>query len=143
MQKIIQQQFTRFGFAVLLIILSQFAWSEADDKYYQVGSTLNISQTEAVPVEVAVSDVLELQDAIDVVITQNPGLAAIQARADALAAVPSQKSSLPDPMLMFNAMNLPVDSFDLQQEAMTQLQVGVSQMLPYPGKLALREAAAE
>ncbi len=137
MQKRIQQQFSQFGLTVLLIISSsQFAWGESSDTYY-----LATNQTEAI--ETIMPDELKLQDAIDILITENPGLAAIQAKADALAAVPSQKSSLPDPMLMFNAMNVPVDSFDLQQEAMTQLQIGFSQMLPYPGKLALHEEIAE
>ncbi len=141
MQKILKQQLAQFGLAVLLISSGQFAWGETGDTFYPAGNTLQTNQAE--PVETTAPSVLKLQDAIDTVIAENPGLAAIQARANALAAVPSQKNSLPDPMLMFNAMNLPVDSFDLQQEAMTQLQVGFSQMLPYPGKLALREEVAE
>ncbi len=72
----------------------------------------------------------------------NPGLEALRRRAEALAAVPSQAGTLPDPRLHLNAMNLPVDSLALSQEAMTQLQVGFSQALPFPGKLALREAVA-
>jgi len=36
-----------------------------------------------------------------------------------------------------------MDSFDFTQEAMTMLQVGFSQTLPFPGKLALSVAAAE
>jgi outer membrane protein TolC len=46
-------------------------------------------------------------------------------------------------MVSFGAQNLPTDSFDLGQEPMTQMRFGVSQQIPYPGKLALREAAAE
>lgn len=87
--------------------------------------------------------ILLVEDAVAMALADNPGLAAMKARAEALAAVPSQKGSLPDPRLSFNMMNLPVDSFDLTQEPMTQLQVGFSQMLPFPGKLALREAIAE
>jgi len=87
--------------------------------------------------------VLSLQDAVTEVLNANPGLAMMQARVHALAAIPEQKGSLPDPKLVLNAMSLPVDSFELQQEPMTQLQVGFSQMLPYPGKLALRESIAE
>lgn len=89
------------------------------------------------------STVLSLHDAVSEVLRSNPGLAMMQARVQALAAIPTQKSTLPDPRLILNAMSLPVDSFDLQQEPMTQLQVGFSQMLPYPGKLALRESIAE
>ncbi len=80
--------------------------------------------------------------AVAAALADNPGLAAIEARARALRAVPEQKGTLPDPQLMFNIMNLPVDSFSFTREAMTQVQVGISQMLPYPGKLALQEEAA-
>lgn len=38
--------------------------------------------------------------------------------------------SLPDPKLKLGVMNLPTDSFDLDQEAMTQLQIGVIQFFP-------------
>jgi len=87
--------------------------------------------------------VLLLEDAVAISLADNPGLAAMKTRAEALAAIPSQKGALPDPRLSLNAINLPIDSFDFTQEGMTQLQVGFSQMLPFPGKLALSAAAAE
>lgn len=37
---------------------------------------------------------------------------------------------LPDPMVRFGVMNLPTDTFDLDQEPMTQLQFGVRQQFP-------------
>lgn len=89
------------------------------------------------------SKTLLIEDAVAMALADNPGLAAMKSRAEALAAIPSQKGTLPDPRLSINMMNLPLDSFDFTQEGMTQLQVGFSQMLPFPGKLALREAAAE
>ncbi len=85
---------------------------------------------------------LTLDDAVATALAGNPGLAAIEARARALDEVPAQKGTLPDPQLLFNLMNLPVDSFSFSQEAMTQVQIGISQMLPYPGKLALQEEVA-
>ena len=72
----------------------------------------------------------------------NPGLAAMQLRYEALLDVPSQVGTLPDPMVNLNAMNFPTDTFDRGQEAMTQLQVGFSQVFPFPGKLSLKEEAA-
>ena len=87
--------------------------------------------------------ILLLEDAVAIALADNPGLASMKTRAEALAAIPSQKSSLPDPRLSLNVMNLPTDSFDFDQEPMTQLQFGLSQMLPFPGKLALRAGAAE
>ncbi len=86
---------------------------------------------------------LLLEDAVAISLADNPGLAAIKTRAEVLALIPSQQGALPDPRLSLNMMNLPIDSFDFNQEPMTQLQVGFSQMLPFPGKLALSEAVAE
>jgi len=86
--------------------------------------------------------ILTLQSAADLAVQDNPDLAQIQARARAMAAIPSQEGALPDPQISFNAMNLPVDTFNLQQEDMAQLGVGISQTIPFPGKLALREQAA-
>ncbi|MEN8133565.1 MAG: TolC family protein [Pseudomonadota bacterium] len=85
---------------------------------------------------------LSLEAAVEMALRDNPGLAEMDARARAMAAIPSQAGSLPDPSLSLNALNLPTDSFDLDQEAMTQLQVGISQALPFPGKLGLKQEAA-
>lgn len=85
---------------------------------------------------------LPLADAVETALRDNPGLAEMQARAQAMAAVPSQAGSLPDPSLSLGALNLPTDSFALDQEPMTQIQVGISQALPFPGKLDLKESAA-
>jgi len=87
-------------------------------------------------------ELLTLERAIDTALRDNPGLAEMQARAEAIAAIPSQAGTLPDPMVSFNAMNLPMDTFDISQEEMTQMQIGISQTIPFPGKLALREQAA-
>jgi len=85
---------------------------------------------------------LTLKAATAAALASNPSLAAIQSRADALAAIPPQVESLPDPRLMVNLVNLPLDDPSFTQEGMTQFQIGVTQMLPYPGKLALRGKAA-
>jgi len=86
---------------------------------------------------------LFIEDAIVTAVDGNPGLAEMQARYEALAQIPSQLGTMPDPILSLNAMNLPTDTFNVGQEAMTQMQVGISQAIPFPGKLALREGASE
>ncbi len=88
------------------------------------------------------AEVLTLPAAIELAVRDNPNLAQMQARSDAMATIPLQAGSLPDPVISFNALNLPTDSFDTAQENMTQLQGGISQVIPFPGKLALREQAA-
>jgi cobalt-zinc-cadmium efflux system outer membrane protein len=97
----------------------------------------------ASPVQNKTANTLQLEDAVAIAIEGNPGLAEMQARAEAMAAIPSQAGALPDPMLMLGALNLPTDTFNLDQEAMTQLQIGIEQSLPFPGKSGLKERAAE
>ncbi|MCF6280744.1 MAG: TolC family protein [Candidatus Polarisedimenticolaceae bacterium] len=85
---------------------------------------------------------LSVEQAVAEALTRNPTLAAIEARAVALATIPDQVGALRDPRLSIKTLNVPLDSLSFTQEGMTQLQVGLSQMLPYPGKLALRSKAA-
>jgi len=86
---------------------------------------------------------LTVYQAEQIAVKNNPALAAAGEKAQAMAAIPSQVGSLPDPKVSLNAMNLPVDSFSTTQENMTQLQLGFSQALPFPGKLGLKAEAAE
>ncbi|MDX8405954.1 MAG: TolC family protein [Mariprofundus sp.] len=86
--------------------------------------------------------VLTLSKAELLATMHNQALAASTKNAEAMAAIPPQVGTLPDPMLSLNALNFPVNSFSATQEAMTQMQVGISQALPFPGKLSLREKAA-
>jgi outer membrane protein, heavy metal efflux system len=70
----------------------------------------------------------------------NPQILAAQRDWQAAAQVPSQVSTLPDPEVMVQQMSagtpLPFDGFNSVQ--MTYLGFGVSQSIPYPGKLRLR-----
>ncbi|GAB4121091.1 MAG: TolC family protein [Sideroxydans sp.] len=86
---------------------------------------------------------LQLDEAVALALTGNPGLSARQSRAEALAAVPEQVATLPDPTLSLNALSFPTDTFSGSQEAMTQRQIGIALTLPFPGKLGLREQAAD
>ena len=90
-----------------------------------------------------VLDSLTLESAVAIAVEGNPGLAEMRARAEAMSAIPSQAGSLPDPVVSLNALNFPTDTFNRDQEPMTQLQIGIEQALPFPGKLGLKERAAE
>ena len=92
--------------------------------------------------EAAIAEPLTLPQAVSAALSNNAGLAQSHARAKALAEIPSQVSTLPDPTLSLSALNLPTDTYSVSQEAMTQMQVGVGVSLPFPGKLGLREQAA-
>ncbi len=87
--------------------------------------------------------ILSLTEARHIAVKANPSLAATQARAMAMAEIPPQAGTLPDPRLAFDAVNLPVDTFSTAQENMTQLRVGLSQDIPFPGKLRLKSQAAQ
>lgn len=117
---------------LLILLLYSIQSSYADD--------LNLTPSKQSTA--ATSNALTLAFALSRVQLENLGLAEIQARAEAMAAIPSQVASLPDPVISFNTLNLPTNSFDTAQETMTQLQFSISQQLPYPGKLALKESAA-
>lgn len=84
-----------------------------------------------------------LDDAVEIAVANSPSLAAMSARLQALGTVPSQVNALPDPMLSVNAMSLPIDTFDTDQEPMTQLQIAYSQPLPFPGKRGIRKDIAD
>ncbi len=103
-------------------------------------ATFNASASDAVTAE---PDRLTLDDAVRTALVNNPRLAQLRFQAEALEAVPSQAGALPDPTLDLNALNFPTDTFDRDQEPMTQLQVGLHQTFPFPGKRGLRRAAAE
>jgi outer membrane protein TolC len=86
---------------------------------------------------------LNIGRAVQIALEANSRLLTLNAEAEAMAFAPSQVGALPDPMLSFNAMNLPTDTFDLDQEPMTQLQLMLSQKFPFPGKRQLRREVAE
>ena len=91
-----------------------------------------------------IQKVLSLDDAVKRALAASPNLARANARTQALAAKVPQAGALPDPRLSLNAMNVPTDTFRLDQEAMTQMQLGLTQAFPFPGKRRLKgKAAAE
>ena len=79
----------------------------------------------ALPARAASDAVLLPEDAVALALAHSPALAARQSRAEALAAVPSQVGTMPDPTLSLNAINFPTDTFSSSQEAMTQQQIGL------------------
>lgn len=85
---------------------------------------------------------LSLSDAEQLMLN-NPMLAQVREKHQALLEIPSQVGSLPDPIININAMNFPVSDFHRRTEPMTQLQVGVMQTFPFPGKRALKSQAAQ
>ena len=94
-------------------------------------------------VESQISSEVELEQAVTLALDHSLELASIRARSGAMRAASSYAGAFPDPTLSLNAMNMPTDTFSLDQEAMTQMQVALSQSFPFPGKRKLRREAVE
>lgn len=73
---------------------------------------------------------------------RNPELSAARRAVEAASARVPQAGALPDPVLGVGVMNLPILTPRLGQDFMTMATVQIGEMLPFPGKLRLREGAA-
>ncbi len=86
---------------------------------------------------------VHLSELIKEGLEHNPGLQGVYSAWQTEQAKIPQAGALPDPVLSFNLMNLPINSFDLNQEPMTGKQISLMQMFPFPGKLGLKEKIAK
>ncbi|WP_288367765.1 TolC family protein [uncultured Alcanivorax sp.] len=84
-------------------------------------------------------ETLTLDEAITLAIDTDPWLTGSQYTQQALTDEATAAATLPDPRMSLMAGNFPVDTFDLNQEAMTQLSVGISQMFPRGDSLSLAQ----
>jgi outer membrane protein TolC len=80
---------------------------------------------------------LSLDDAGRLATTQQPQLTAQEAGIAALREDAAAARQLPDPKLILGVEGLPTDSFSLTRQDMTQVVVGLSQMIPGGTKLDL------
>lgn len=75
-------------------------------------------------------------------IAQNKEIKSLEDKVESLKKEIPFEGSLDDPRLGFAVLNLPTDTFDFDQEPMTQKQVSISQKIPWFGKLDLRSKRA-
>ncbi len=80
---------------------------------------------------------LTLAEAVAIAQRNDPWLLGSEFRQQAMAADAVVAGSLPDPMVDLAFANLPTDTFDFDQEAMTQFKVGVVQAFPRGDSRAL------
>lgn len=85
----------------------------------------------------AATDELSLAEAEHIALRGDPMLANIDATAQALDESAIADGQLPDPKLKFSLFNFPTDTFDRDQEPITQLRFGVQQTIPRGDTLAL------
>ncbi|MDM7859934.1 TolC family protein [Alteromonas sp. ASW11-36] len=83
---------------------------------------------------------LSLENAINIAQTRDDWLIKSRVEQQRLITLSEGANVLPDPTLSVGFLNLPTDSLALDQEPMTQLKVGVSQMFPRGDTLSLQEA---
>ena len=83
---------------------------------------------------------LELAEAERLAIESDPQLQAIDARSRASGHLAVSEAQLPDPALQLGAQSVPLPSFDVRDEPMTQFQLGIEQRVPARSQ---REAAVQ
>ncbi|REL27266.1 TolC family protein [Thalassotalea euphylliae] len=102
--------------------------------YLPVANASNVSPA------TRVSFTLTLEKAIYLAVSADPWLNQSQYREQASLAKGEAAMSFSDPVISLGVQNLPTDSWDFNQENMTQLRLGVSQPLPRKGERAIRKS---
>ena len=85
-------------------------------------------------------EVITLPHAERLALAADPGVNAMESRQLALDELAEAAVQLPDPLLKMGVMSLPTDTFQLGQEPMTQVLVGLVQRFPRGETRSLRSA---
>lgn len=97
--------------------------------------TVALAAPPAAPAQSAAFEAPGLRAYVRQVLARNAGLRAAGARAGAAVERIAPAGALPDPTLSLGAMSVPVTSFDLDREPMTQVPtIALQQRFPFPGK---------
>ena len=92
----------------------------------------------AAPVRAQETVDLSLETAIDLAIQGDDWLIVSQQEEKALLEQAVASGELPDPKMMLGLANMPLDTFDFNQEPMTQFRVGINQSFPRGDTLDLQ-----
>lgn len=84
-------------------------------------------------------DNLTLKKVVELSLANDPWLLGNKYSQEAVISKSIAAGTLSDPTISINASSLPVDTFDTNQEAMTQLKIGISQMFPRGDTLVLKK----
>jgi len=82
---------------------------------------------------------LALQNVIKIAVLNDSWLKGNEYSQEAIEESSIAAGTYADPKVTIGAANIPTDTFDLNQEAMTQLKVGVSQMFPRGDSLEIKQ----
>ncbi|NOR26049.1 MAG: transporter [Desulforhopalus sp.] len=86
---------------------------------------------------------LRLETAVKEAQLNDPWLVGNQHSQDAIESMSVAAGTYPDPKMSLSLANLPTDTFDFDQEAMTQFKVGLSQVFPRGDSLAIKRKQLE
>ncbi|MGD8780718.1 MAG: TolC family protein [Ignavibacteria bacterium] len=84
-----------------------------------------------------------LNNIIDEATSLSPEIKMLETKKETAISRIAQDSNLPDPVVTLGLLNLPVNSFAFDREAMTGKAIGISQQFPFPGKLGTIESLKE
>lgn len=90
-------------------------------------------------VQVDLTDGISLTEAVVIAQQEDPWLQGSRLKQEALVAQSFAAGTLSDPVVSLGLANLPTDSFDFDQEAMTQFKVGLSQTFARGDSLQLEQ----
>lgn len=95
-----------------------------------------------IPPGTASANQATLDSLIELAMTNNPDLLAADYQIAAAEYRAKASGALPDPTVGIAAMNLPHSSFAFDETPMTGVQLGITQMIPWPGKLSSQSRIA-
>jgi outer membrane protein TolC len=88
------------------------------------------------------AETLTLQKAEQVALQNEPGILGLNAKTQSMMEKSIAAGELMDPKLQIGVLNLPTDTFDFDQEAMTQLKVSYIQQFPSGDSLEIKRDKA-
>lgn len=89
------------------------------------------------------ADVLQLSDVERIALNDDPLVAAGKLRSESMLETSVADAQLSDPKLRFGLYNLPLDTYELDQEPTTQLRFGIQQAFPRGDTRELKQKQGE
>ncbi len=84
---------------------------------------------------------VKLEDLIKEALKNNPKIKSAEAEYKAVESSAPQRGALPDPIIKFEASNIPLDNPRFDGTPMSGFQIGMAQKFPFPGKQSLAKRA--
>ena len=86
--------------------------------------------------------ILTIKDAVQTALKRDALINVYQSRSDAYREQSVAEDTLPDPKIKLGLMNVPTDTYAMDQEPMTQVQLGIQQMFPRGNSLEIKSQRA-